>query len=190
MSAQPRDRRSRGRHRGTIGKDRDARIPFDSIHEARIARSGYKCRQGGCYSSRLFDGKESSNFATTPRTHGLKEATLGYLILSSLYSRLESWCNMLMRTTQLLCAPQRDSCERDEQRGKRVPNIFRPGDKAPITCIYRVLHGRQHVEGHYVIALQGDIFPACLECSDNVRFDVAVSAAHVNAHSLFKRQPG
>lgn len=84
-------------------------------------------------------------------------------------------------------APQGDSRERDEQRGSTVPNLFRPGDKAPTTGIYRVFHGRQHVEGHYVIALQGDVFPVCLECSDNVRFDVALSATHVNAHPQFKR---
>lgn len=68
-----------------------------------------------------------------------------------------------------------------------MPDIFRAGDKAPTTGIYRVVHGQQHVDAHYVIALQGDIFPACLECSDNVRFDVALSTAHVNAHPLFKR---
>lgn len=70
-----------------------------------------------------------------------------------------------------------------------MPNIFRSGDKAPTTGIYRVFHGRQHVEGHYVVALQGDTFPARRECSDNVRFAMAVSAAHVSAHPLFKRQP-
>ena len=88
--------------------------------------------------------------------------------------------------TAITC-PGESSGEWDEQRGKSVPDIFRAGDKAPTTGIYRVFHGGQHVEGHYVVALQGDIFPACLECSDNVRFDVALLAAHVNAHPLFKQ---
>ncbi len=68
-----------------------------------------------------------------------------------------------------------------------MPNIFRAGEKVPTTGVYKVVHSRQHVEAHYITALQGDTFPLCLECSDNVRFEVALSAVHVNAHPLFKR---
>lgn len=101
-------------------------------------------------------------------------------------SRNKNWPEQ--QTDRRSCATQRFRVP-DKLGRKRVPNIFRPGDQAPTTGIYRVFHGREHAEGHYVIALKGDIFPACRECLDNVRFDVAVSAAHVNAHPLFKRQP-
>jgi hypothetical protein len=85
-----------------------------------------------------------------------------------------------------MCAPERFGGT-GRAKGKRVPSIFRAGDKVPTTGLYKVVHGREHVEAHYVTALQGDVFPACLECSDNVRFEMALSAARVNAHPLFKR---
>ena len=44
-----------------------------------------------------------------------------------------------------------------------------------------------HGEAHYVTAIYGDTFPPCLECYDNVQFELAVSSVHVNAHPYFNR---
>jgi hypothetical protein len=65
--------------------------------------------------------------------------------------------------------------------------IFRPGIKAQVSGVYKVVHDREHVPSHYVTMLFGDTFPPCLKCSNGVRFEVAVSAVHANAHPLFQR---
>jgi hypothetical protein len=68
-----------------------------------------------------------------------------------------------------------------------LSGIFRTGDKAPTSGIYKAVHAMNHGEAHYVTALYGDTFPFCLECHDNVRFELAVSSVHVNAHPYFNR---
>ena len=45
----------------------------------------------------------------------------------------------------------------------------------------------KHALPHYVTALYGDTFPACLECVDGVRFELAVVAGYIGAHPLFIR---
>lgn len=64
---------------------------------------------------------------------------------------------------------------------------FRPGHRALASGVYKAIHAKEHVQPHYVTMLYGDSFPSCLHCSDQVRFELAVSAVHVNAHVLFKR---
>jgi len=66
-----------------------------------------------------------------------------------------------------------------------MPEIFRPGNKTRLSGVYKVVHGREHSAPHYVTMLFGDVFPSCLKCSDVVRFELAVSATHVNAHPHF-----
>jgi hypothetical protein len=61
------------------------------------------------------------------------------------------------------------------------------GDKAPSSGVYKVLHSESHVQPHYVTLLYGDVFPMCQECFGKVRFELAMSAVHVNAHPLFLR---
>jgi hypothetical protein len=68
-----------------------------------------------------------------------------------------------------------------------MSQILRPGDRVPTTGIYKAVHGRQHAPPHYVTALYGDTFPTCLGCSDSVRFELALSALHVNADPQFIR---
>ncbi|HXY07887.1 MAG TPA: hypothetical protein VEI52_08525 [Terriglobales bacterium] len=62
-----------------------------------------------------------------------------------------------------------------------------PGNKALCSGLYKVIHARQHAESHYVIVLFGETFPSCTECSHHVRFELAMSAVHVNAHPHFAR---
>ena len=37
--------------------------------------------------------------------------------------------------------------------------IFRPGNKAPRSGVYKVTHAQQHAEPHYVTLLFADTFP-------------------------------
>jgi hypothetical protein len=69
-----------------------------------------------------------------------------------------------------------------------MAEIFKSGDKAPRSGVYKVVHARDHVEAHYALALFGDRFPSCLECSDQVRFELALGVVHVNAHPAFYRR--
>jgi hypothetical protein len=66
-----------------------------------------------------------------------------------------------------------------------MADIFRPGDRTPSSGIYRVVHSVQHAPAHQVIALYGDIFPRCQECTDEVRFKLALSAVYISAHPFF-----
>jgi len=68
-----------------------------------------------------------------------------------------------------------------------VVEVFRPGNKAPHSGVYKATHAHQHAEPHYVTLLFGDTFPSCLTCSRQVQFELAMSAAHVNAHPYFQR---
>jgi hypothetical protein len=68
-----------------------------------------------------------------------------------------------------------------------VVEVVRPGNKAPHSGVYKATHAQQHAEPHYVTLLFGDTFPVCLTCSKQVQFELAMSAAHVNAHPHFQR---
>jgi len=68
-----------------------------------------------------------------------------------------------------------------------VSDQLQPGSKAFCSGVYKAIHARQHAESHYVILLFGEIFPPCTECSQAVRFELAVAAVHVNAHPRFAR---
>lgn len=68
-----------------------------------------------------------------------------------------------------------------------MSELLRPGAKVQLSGVYKTIHGQQHAEPHYVTALFGDTFPLCLTCTRQVRFELAMSAAHVNAHPHFQR---
>jgi hypothetical protein len=65
--------------------------------------------------------------------------------------------------------------------------MFRPGTEVLSTGVYKAVHARQHAPAHYVIALSGETFPTCSECSTEVRFELAISATHVMSHPQFSR---
>jgi len=67
-----------------------------------------------------------------------------------------------------------------------VFEVYRPGDKAQRTGVYKAIHSPSHVEPHYVTVLFGDTFPPCLTCSKRVRFELAISAERVNTHPYFR----
>jgi hypothetical protein len=68
-----------------------------------------------------------------------------------------------------------------------MPDIFKPGQTAPASGVYKTTHANGHIAPHYVTVLYGDTFRRCLDCSDRVRFELAVSAVHVEAHPAFRR---
>ena len=51
---------------------------------------------------------------------------------------------------------------------RRQPRYF-PGQAVPATGIYRVDH-TGHRQPHEVIAIQGEVFPGCRRCRDEVSF--------------------
>jgi len=64
--------------------------------------------------------------------------------------------------------------------------IYSPGDTAPYSGIYLVIHDHGDLR-HYVTISYGDMLPACPNCTSPVRFELRFSAVHVNAHPLFQR---
>jgi hypothetical protein len=70
---------------------------------------------------------------------------------------------------------------------KTTIDIFCAGDPAPCSGVFKAVHSLEHVAPHYVIALYRDTFPPCLECGDEVRFELALSAVYVKAHPAFQR---
>ena len=49
---------------------------------------------------------------------------------------------------------------------------FRPGQMAPISGIYRVIHKIPHRPAHEVMAIRGEHFPTCRICQGRVEFRV------------------
>ena len=52
---------------------------------------------------------------------------------------------------------------------------FKPGDIVPESGIYRVLHSR-HRLAHENILWEGETFPSCKQCEEDVRFELVASA--------------
>lgn len=75
----------------------------------------------------------------------------------------------------------------DAHGERRTPDIFKAGHKVPTTGVYKTVHAGQHIPAHYLTELFGDTFLPCLDCSDRVRFVLALSAVHLKAHPQFKR---
>ena len=68
-----------------------------------------------------------------------------------------------------------------------MPDNFRPGHRAPFSGVYRAIHAGSHSPPHELTILHGESFPSCVECSDEVVFELMTAAVHVNAHPMFRR---
>jgi hypothetical protein len=66
--------------------------------------------------------------------------------------------------------------------------LYRPGEHAPVTGIYRVTHA-EHRAPHRAIVLRGEVFPLCRTCKDAVTFTVAHQASHIT-HDFDFAGPG
>ena len=56
---------------------------------------------------------------------------------------------------------------------------FRPGDLAPITGIYLVIHGSRHRAPHEVVVIRGEPLPTCRSCRLNVSFEIVRQLSHI-----------
>jgi len=57
--------------------------------------------------------------------------------------------------------------------------IFLPGDPVIETGIYEVIHDRGHRTSHEVVMHARDLFPACDQCADRVRFKLIRTAPYI-----------
>lgn len=55
------------------------------------------------------------------------------------------------------------------------PRIYKPGDRADETGVYRAAHLR-HRMPHELTVLEGEVFPECKKCGDKVRFELIHAA--------------
>src|SRR5215831_15923859 len=56
---------------------------------------------------------------------------------------------------------------------------FRPGELAPITGIYLVIHGTRHRERHEVVIIRGEQLPTCRTCKLNLTFEIVRPISHI-----------
>ena len=61
----------------------------------------------------------------------------------------------------------------------RDPETFAPGDKAPVSGIYRAAHDG-HREDHHITAIRGEEFPPCRKCKTLVSFSLVTEADYVS----------
>ena len=65
---------------------------------------------------------------------------------------------------------------------------FRAGTAIPETGIYRVYHS-DHRVSHEVVLLQGEYFPECAKCGDDVHFQLLHTAHQIAMDADFRRNP-
>ncbi len=65
---------------------------------------------------------------------------------------------------------------------RRKKQIFRTGEVAPVTGIYRVVHAGHRLP-HHGILLRGEKFPPCRTCLDAVTFMLLRAAGHMASDS-------
>jgi hypothetical protein len=66
-----------------------------------------------------------------------------------------------------------------------MANVLQAGESVPFSGVYKVVHSGQQSEAHYVLALRGATFPGRLRCSDQAKFQLALSAVYVVTHPFF-----
>jgi hypothetical protein len=60
-----------------------------------------------------------------------------------------------------------------------IVRLYKPGELAPVTGIYRVIHGRGHRPEHTAIVLRGEVLPPCRTCGVDVSFRVDRQSSHI-----------
>ena len=80
--------------------------------------------------------------------------------------------------------------------GERERHAYKPGDAVPTSGIYTAVH-IEHRADHDIVAIQGEQFPRCRRCGEDVRFLVARLLPHMThdfdlagpeAHMFVKRR--
>lgn len=57
--------------------------------------------------------------------------------------------------------------------------IYRAGELAPVSGIYRVTHLSGHRKPHLAVIIRAEELPVCRTCKGNVRFEIVQMASHV-----------
>jgi hypothetical protein len=63
-------------------------------------------------------------------------------------------------------------------RSRYLHPEYRPGQMAPATAIYLVVH-KEHRPDHEAIIILGEEFPTCRTCKGAARFSVERQASHI-----------
>ena len=71
-----------------------------------------------------------------------------------------------------------------ESREERMAQEFKPGEKVPSSGVYRVLH-KGHRDEHDATLREGEQFPICTVCDQNVRFRLVQSAKMIDRDEDF-----
>ena len=71
-----------------------------------------------------------------------------------------------------------------ESRDPRMAQEFRPGEKVPSSGVYRVLH-KGHRDEHDATLREGEQFPNCTVCDNDVRFRLVQSARLIQRDADF-----
>ena len=66
-----------------------------------------------------------------------------------------------------------------------MAQVFQVGEKVPFSGVYKVVHAQEHSQAHHVTAVSGDAFPGCLQCCNEVQFELLMCALHIKVHPLF-----
>jgi hypothetical protein len=61
---------------------------------------------------------------------------------------------------------------------------YKPSEAVPVSGVYRVEH-HGHRETHEATLLQGEVFPACAICSQQVRFTLKREARNIRGDKDF-----
>jgi len=61
-----------------------------------------------------------------------------------------------------------------------IGDTFKPGQKAPHSGIYDIVHDRGHRVQHQVTVLADEHLPPCRGCGKGVRFRLAHRALHIS----------
>lgn len=77
----------------------------------------------------------------------------------------------------------------DMQGASRAEQVFRAGEVAPESGVYKVTHQR-HRESHLATLFQGEKFPRCAHCGAGVRFTLLRPARLIREDLDFKRMEG
>ena len=61
----------------------------------------------------------------------------------------------------------------------KTQNVYWPGELAPVSGIYRVIHLTRHRQPHLAVIIRGEELPHCRGCKGDVQYEVVQMASHV-----------
>lgn len=77
----------------------------------------------------------------------------------------------------------------DMQGASKAEKMFRAGELAPESGVYKVMHQR-HRENHLATLFKGERFPPCAHCGEDVRFMLLRPARLIREDLDFKGREG